>query len=146
MKTTINFEQFQQAFIDANRAYNFTEEGLKVLFNFLEALEEDTGEEIELDVLALCCEFEEATEDAIKECYGLDGYVLGYLEYHTMVVGTTDNTIIYAEFQTKTTKGGTVMTNIIERLNFSTQPSDEAIKVTNNYSLGFVRINREYLI
>lgn len=98
MKTTINFEQFQQSFIGAGRAYNFTEEGLEVLFNFLEDLEEATGSDLELDVIALCCEYAEASDDDIKESYDIEGDVLAYLAHNTMVVGTTDSTIIYAEF------------------------------------------------
>ena len=59
MKTTVSRYDFQQAFTDANRAANFTSAGLDALFNYLEEYEEDTGEEIELDVIALCCEYTE---------------------------------------------------------------------------------------
>ena len=59
MKTTVNEYQFTQAFTEMNRADNFSYAGLKALFNYLEDYEEDTGEEIELDVIALCCDFTE---------------------------------------------------------------------------------------
>jgi len=36
-----------------NRKTNFSYEGLEILFEYLEELEESTGEEIELDVIAL---------------------------------------------------------------------------------------------
>ena len=38
---------------------NFTYEGKRALFDYLENLEEDTGTEIELDTIALCCEYSE---------------------------------------------------------------------------------------
>jgi hypothetical protein len=59
MKTTVSEYDFERAFIDANRADNFTYAGRKALFAYLEEYEEDTGEEIELDVIALCCEYSE---------------------------------------------------------------------------------------
>ena len=53
-------------FIDAFRNYfggqyktNFSYEGLKALFEWFEEYENDTGEEMELDVIAICCEFTE---------------------------------------------------------------------------------------
>lgn len=59
MKTTVNEYAFTQAFTDMNRGNNFSYSGLKALFNYLEEYEESTGEEIELDVIALCCEYTE---------------------------------------------------------------------------------------
>jgi hypothetical protein len=58
MKTTVNFYQFEQAF-NAVRPNNFSYAGLKALFNYLEEYESDIGEELELDVIALCCDFTE---------------------------------------------------------------------------------------
>lgn len=58
MKTTVNFYHFEQAF-KSIRPNNFSYEGLKALFNWLEDCEDQTGEEIELDVIALCCDFTE---------------------------------------------------------------------------------------
>ena len=59
MKQTINFYDFSDAFRKAGRTNNFTYEGQRALFEYLEGYEEDTGEEIELDVIALCCEYAE---------------------------------------------------------------------------------------
>lgn len=58
MKTTLNQGQFIDLFL-AIRPNNFTYEGLENLFEYLEDYEESTGEEIEVDVIALCCEFTE---------------------------------------------------------------------------------------
>jgi hypothetical protein len=66
MKQTINIHQFRNAFARAGREDNFSYEGQEALFDWLETYEEDTGEEIELDVIALCCDFTEFSnpEDA----------------------------------------------------------------------------------
>lgn len=59
MKQSINEYQFTQAFVDMNRTENFTYDARKALFSHFESIEEDTGEEIELDVIAICCEYSE---------------------------------------------------------------------------------------
>lgn len=72
MKTTIDLHDFRGAFYRMNRADNFSYEGLRVLFDYLEELERDIGEEIELDVIALCCDYSEDTIESIAENYRLD--------------------------------------------------------------------------
>ena len=59
MKQTVNVYDFERAFVDMDRADNFSYEGKKALFEYLEQYEEDTGEEIELDVIGLCCDYSE---------------------------------------------------------------------------------------
>ena len=59
MKQTINLYQFERAFVDMNRKDQFTYDGKRALFEHLEEYEDCTGEEIELDVIALCCEYSE---------------------------------------------------------------------------------------
>ena len=70
MKQTINEYQFKDAF-QSSRPNNFSYEGLTALYDYLEQYEEDTGQEIELDVIGLCCEFTEydSLEDFQKEHY-----------------------------------------------------------------------------
>lgn len=58
MKQTVNFSQFVDSFSDQYKD-NFSYEGQRALFDYLENLEEDTGTEIELDPIALCCEYSE---------------------------------------------------------------------------------------
>ena len=59
MKQTVDIHAFRQAFADYNRQDNFTYNGLTALFDYVEQYEEDTGQEFELDVIALCCDFTE---------------------------------------------------------------------------------------
>lgn len=72
MKTTIDLHDFRDAFHRMNRADNFSHDGLRVMFEYLEELERDIGEEIELDVIALCCDYSEDTIENIAENYRLD--------------------------------------------------------------------------
>lgn len=57
MKQTVNFYEFEQAFRSHDRYDEFGYDGLKALFEHLKEYEQDTGEEIELDVIALCCDY-----------------------------------------------------------------------------------------
>lgn len=65
MKTTVSNCDFHDAFRQAGRENNFSYEGLNALFDYFEEYEDSTGEEIELDVVAICCEFTEYED--IKE-------------------------------------------------------------------------------
>ena len=60
MKDTINKNQFINWF-RSNEQYknNFSYEGLSALFDYLEEIEESTGEELEFDTVDLCCEYSE---------------------------------------------------------------------------------------
>ena len=108
MKQTVNFYDFERAFADHGRSEQFTYEALRVLFDFLEEMEADTGEEMELDVIALCCDFNEDTWEDIADNYSialdamndLDGenLVMEHLENNTIIAGITNNTIIYQAF------------------------------------------------
>lgn len=105
MKQTINLYQFRDAFMSI-RPNNFSHEGLEQLFDYFESYEDDTGEQIELDVIAICCEYAENTPKDIAKYYNIeiedDGNellnVLDYLADHTSVIGHTDNSIIYQQF------------------------------------------------
>lgn len=66
MKRTINIHQFRDAF-QSQRPNQFSYSALSVLFDYLEDLERDLGYEIELDVIALCCDWSEYTS-AVNAC------------------------------------------------------------------------------
>lgn len=59
MKTTVSSSDFHDAFRRYDRLENFCWKGREALFEYLEQLEEDTGEELELDVISLCCDYSE---------------------------------------------------------------------------------------
>jgi len=58
MKQNIGFNQFLDAFPESYKN-NFTYNGKKALFEYLEQLEDDIGKEIECDIIAFCCEYGE---------------------------------------------------------------------------------------
>ncbi len=53
------FEDYKRVVTDENKNGNFSYKGLRFLFNYLEDLSEDTGKNINLDVVALCCDYVE---------------------------------------------------------------------------------------
>lgn len=67
---TINFGDFCDAFFKSGRKDQFSYNGKKALFEYIESLEQDTGDEMELDVIGLCCDFTEFDTglDAAKDC------------------------------------------------------------------------------
>ncbi len=58
MKNTLSIYDFKRWF-EEHRPNNFSYEGQNKLFEYLEEYEESTGEEIEFDPIALCCEYTE---------------------------------------------------------------------------------------
>jgi hypothetical protein len=100
MKQTVDYNIFYQAFADYKRLNDFPE-GLGALFDYLQEYEESTGEEIELDVIALCCDYAEDKLSNVLEEYDLKS--LEDLRDRTQVimVGSEDEddpTIIYGVF------------------------------------------------
>ena len=72
MKQSVNFSAFVDAFRSYGRYDQFGYDALQVLFEYLEQYEEDAGTELELDVIALCCEYSVDSPDDIAEQYGVD--------------------------------------------------------------------------
>lgn len=109
MKKTINRSQFIQAFSDAGRANQFSREALNAIFDWMENYEDETGEQIELDVIAICCEWSEDSPENIADQYGIetsddDGReladrVLEFLHDNTGAAISLDNgCIVYIQF------------------------------------------------
>lgn len=66
----INFSEFCDSFSETYKN-NFSYEGKRALFDYLEQYSEDTGENIELDTVALCCEYDEWDDiEQYNENYG----------------------------------------------------------------------------
>lgn len=63
MHQTINFSSFCDAFKNMGRENHFSYEGLRAIFDYFEDLESSTGENVELDVMALCWDFSEIDDD-----------------------------------------------------------------------------------
>tara|TARA_R110002051_G_scaffold214873_1_gene279606 strand:- start:2 stop:301 length:300 start_codon:yes stop_codon:yes gene_type:complete len=84
----------QNDFVDAfkrSRPNNFSYEGLLALFDWLEMLEEDCDQKIELDVIAICCEYSEY--DSLKDFqndYGDEYESLEDIENNTTLIKIED--------------------------------------------------------
>ena len=102
MKKTINLNDFINEF-HAIRPDNFSDEGLKGLFSFFEEFEDD----IELDVIAICCDYSEASIHEIIDSFNIDidyerniyMQVMDFLDKNTCVIGDTSfGTIVFQNF------------------------------------------------
>ena len=91
LKTNVNEYEFRDMF-NAIRPDNFSYSGLGALFEYLEDLSEDIGEDMEVDVIGICCEFTEyeSLADFNQEYYGNDSdrYItdIEELRDHTQVI------------------------------------------------------------
>ena len=104
MYQTVNtVSTFRDEFRACGRVDQFSYEALGLLFDYLEAFEMDTGEEIELDVISICCDFSEDSPENIRDQYGIDGddeaEVIATLEDNGAYVGRTSHgTLIYRNY------------------------------------------------
>ena len=110
MKQSVNFSAFMDAFHAYKRYDQFGYQALQILFEHLEEYEDSTGEEIELDVIALCSDYSVDSVADIASNYDIDlsecedddskrDAVADYLNDHTQVCGTfeseNDTQIVY---------------------------------------------------
>ena len=100
--------QFRDQFRQAGRGDQFSYKALNMLYEYLE----DTYPQYELDVIALCCDYSEATPAEIANQYSIemsaveegdtDGeldQVIGVLSTLTSVIGiTSSGSIVYQQF------------------------------------------------
>lgn len=96
MKTTVNQSEFIDAFHRYDRYAQFGYDALVSLFDYMEQIESDCGEEMELDVIALCCDYSVESVSNIASNYSIDidgmdddearAAVLEYLQDNTQVV------------------------------------------------------------
>jgi hypothetical protein len=72
MYKTIDFSEFTAAFRDYGRSAQFSEDALYLIFGYIEDMETETGEQVELDVIAICCEYAERAAEQIAADYGVE--------------------------------------------------------------------------
>jgi hypothetical protein len=114
---SVTFSQFCDAFTAMDRQDQFSYAGKKSLFAYLKSYSEESGAPLKLDVIALCCEYQESTLDEIIESYSTridaedhvddtDGYyaaVLTWLNDQTLVCDQPSNpdgdtNVVFAQF------------------------------------------------
>jgi len=98
MKQSVNMYDFERAFKNFERD-NFSYDGLKALFEYLEEYGDGMGEEVELDVIALCCEYMEY--DSLKEYnddYGTKYSEIDAIQNDTTLIKIDDNSFIIQQY------------------------------------------------
>ena len=111
MIQTITLSDFRDAFKRCGRGDQFSYQALELIFDYIEEYEQETGEQIELDPVGICCEWCESTPEEIIEQYDTDinaegmtedelaAAVYEWLNDETQVAATTDNgTLVYVQF------------------------------------------------
>jgi hypothetical protein len=108
MKQTVDFYDFKRSF-EQCRPENFSRQGLGVLWDYLEQYEDDCGQELELDVIALCCDFSEDSAENIAKSYDIDlsecetdedkaEEVKEYLQEQGALIGEVNGGFVYRDF------------------------------------------------
>lgn len=104
MKMTVYLGDFRDEFRKCGRENQFSYEGLGILYEWIEQLDADTGEETELDVIALCCDFAEMTLTEVIKAYDLEDdttldEAYQWIAEQTLLCGKTDqDTFVFQQF------------------------------------------------
>ena len=69
---TLSKSSFIDAFTRSSRKDQFSYEALKAIFDFMEDYSSETGENVELDIVGICCEWAEAHWSDIAREYDID--------------------------------------------------------------------------
>ena len=97
MFTNVSEYDFKEAF--KIRKSNFSYEGLNALYEYLTNFEEETGKEIELDVIAICCDYSEYKDfKEFQADYGKEYKTIKDIEDKTQVIPFSKNSFIIQQF------------------------------------------------
>ena len=96
----VYFNDFIEEFKRCGRKNQFSHEGKKALYNYLNELAEDLGEPIELDVIALCSEFSEFKNlEEFKKDYNIEDIEdIEDIKDYTTVIQIDDEAFIIQDF------------------------------------------------
>lgn len=97
MYQTITVSQFDDAFHAMGRGDQFSYAARHALYDYLEQYAEDTGSEVELDVIALCCDYTEYADFEQLQADYSDIESMEDLQNHTTVI-EFDGGIIIQQF------------------------------------------------
>lgn len=99
MKQNVTEHDFVRAFDDYGRGDSYSREARFALYDYIIELEEDIGEEIELDVISICCAFSEYSSlEEFNEDYGRDFKDLEEVsEEFAWVIPIEDDSFLVAE-------------------------------------------------
>lgn len=111
MKQTVYLSDFRTSFARMDRKDQFSYEALELIFDYIQEYEQSTGEEYELDVIGLCCEWSELDYKDVFNTYPIEcdqenpsddnllQAALDYLNDETQIAGVTSTgSIVYVQF------------------------------------------------
>jgi hypothetical protein len=97
MYKEVYFQDFINAFKEAGRENQFSYEGKKALFDYLEEYERECQDRMELDIIAICCDYTEyANLEALQEDYSV--YSMEELEDNTTVINIDETAFIVLNY------------------------------------------------
>jgi len=99
MKQTINVFQFRDAFLKSDTyKNNFSYDGLTALFDYLEEVESCTSE-MELDVVAICCDFQEMESvEEFNEQYEEQCETMEDVDFYTPIIPIDEERFIIYQY------------------------------------------------
>ena len=109
MYQSINRSEFHSAFHRMDRGTQFSYEALNLLFDHFEEIETEDNP-IELDVIAICCDYSEDTYDNIARNYSIEDLedlsiedkkqaIEDFLNDRTILIGQSDDdNLVYLQF------------------------------------------------
>ena len=79
---------FRNTFLTSDYKNNFSYDGLTALYDYFSELEDELGESIEFDLIAIAGEYSELTIDELRDNYFIDKDidVIEYLQENTIVI------------------------------------------------------------
>ena len=109
---TVNYSMFCDAFARAGRNEQFSYEAKRIIFDHLEEMSHDcVNDVIELDIVSICCEYQELHYTDVISEYSIDVSDIDedeqslidaadeFLQDNTMICGKTeDDCFVFAQF------------------------------------------------
>ena len=69
---TLDKYSFVRAFEESSRKDQFSREALEAIFEYLEEYSDSTGENVEFDIVGICCEWAEMSWQDVAMSYDVD--------------------------------------------------------------------------
>jgi hypothetical protein len=106
---TLDKYSFVRAFEESSRKDQFSSEALEAIFEYMEEYSDSTGENVEFDIVGICCEWTEMPWQEVVQSYGLDlshcetdderiDAVEEYLQDETQSVRLSDDSFVFVQF------------------------------------------------
>jgi hypothetical protein len=106
---TMDKYAFFNAFNNSSRKDQFSNEALEAIFEYMEEYSDSTGENVEFDIVGICCEWAEMTWQEVAMSYGVDlsfcdtdeeriDAVKEYLQDETHSVHLSDDSFVFVQF------------------------------------------------